>query len=161
MSEERDVPIVVVKKSSGFGAFLLGALCGAAAGLLFAPRSGEETQRELREGALRLRSDTEERLEGLRDELVEVYERAREDIGERVDLAREEIRHRRHQAQEAVRAGRSVARGARGDLERRVEESKRAYRESMQKEHAGAGQDGHEENGAAGEKESAATESEA
>jgi gas vesicle protein len=160
MSDDREVPIVVVKKGSGFGAFLLGALCGAAAGVLFAPRSGEETQRELREGALRLRSDAEDKLEGLRDDLVEVYERAREDVSERVDLAREEIRHRRHQAEEAVRAGRSVARGARGDLERRVAESKRAYRESMKGPGSGASEDGHEENGAAADRETASTESE-
>ncbi len=137
MSEENEVPIVVVKKSSGVTGFLLGLLCGAAAGILFAPRSGEETQRELREGALRLRSDAEGRLEGLREDLAGIYERAREDVTERVDLAREEIRHRRRQAEEAVRAGRSVARGAREDLERRVEESKRAYRDTIKsREHA-------------------------
>lgn len=134
MSEENEVPIVVVNKSSGFGAFLFGALCGAAAGILFAPRSGEETQRELREGALRLRADAEGKLGELRDELVEVYENAREDISGRIDLAREEVRHRRRQAEEAVRAGRTAARGARDDLERRLAESKRAYRESLSKE---------------------------
>lgn len=134
MSQENETPIVVVKKSSGFGAFLFGALCGAAAGILFAPRSGEETQRELREGALRLRSDAEGKLSELRDELVDVYERAREDVSERVDLAREEVRHRRHQAEEAVRAGKTAARGARSDLEQRLQESKRAYRESLAKD---------------------------
>jgi len=137
MSEEKEVPIVVVRKSSGFGAFLLGALCGAAAGVLFAPRSGEETQRDLREGALKLRSDAEGKLSELRDELVEVYERAREDVSERIDLAREEVRHRRHQAGEAVRAGKTAARGARSDLERRLAESKRAYRESLAGEDEG------------------------
>jgi gas vesicle protein len=154
MSEDKEVPIVVVKKSSGFGAFVIGALCGAAAGLLFAPRSGEETQRELREGALRLRAEAEEKLGDLRDDLVDVYERARGDISDRVDLARAEIQHRRRQAQEAVRAGRSVARGARDDLERRVAESKRAYKESVGRQEepetsvepeaaaAGAGEDG-------------------
>lgn len=41
---------------------LFGALAGAAAALLMAPRSGEETQEELRRRGLELRSATEERL---------------------------------------------------------------------------------------------------
>ncbi|HKK27610.1 MAG TPA: YtxH domain-containing protein [Gemmatimonadota bacterium] len=161
MSQENETPVVVVKKSSGFGAFLFGALCGAAAGILFAPRSGEETQRELREGALRLRSDAEGKLGELRDELVDVYERAREDVSERVDLAREEVRHRRHRAEEAVRAGKTAARGARSDLERRLQESKRAYRESLAKDEDREGRPAAEAGEGAAEAEEAEAGSEA
>jgi len=161
MSQENETPIVVVKKSSGFGAFLFGALCGAAAGILFAPRSGEETQRELREGALRLRSDAEGKLNELRDELVDVYESAREDIAERVDLAREEVRHRRHQAGEAVRAGKTAARGARSDLERRLAESKRAYRESLTRDEERREERAERPAGEAGEGAAEAEEAEA
>lgn len=130
--QEKDVPVVVVEeRSTGIGGFLFGALLGAAAGLLFAPKSGEETQEEIREGASKLRSDAEEKLADLREELADVYERAREDVATRVDSAREEIDRRRSRAEEAVRTGRDVARSARDDLETRVEESKRAYREAV------------------------------
>lgn len=132
MSQEKDLPVVVVeKRSSGLGSFLFGAALGAAAGLLFAPRSGEETQEELREGASRLRSDAEEKLSDLREDLSDVYERTREDVARRVDAARDEIDRRRSRAEEAVRASRDVAKSARQDLEQRVEESKRAYKEAV------------------------------
>lgn len=132
MSDEQEVPYVVVeKRGSGVGSFLLGVICGAAAGLLFAPRSGEETQRELRERALHLRDDAEEKLEELRGELSEVYERAREDVADRVDRARDEIRERRRRAEQFVQTGRSAAQSARSDLEKRVAESKRAYKEAV------------------------------
>lgn len=132
MAEDKEVPYVVVeKRGSGLGSFLLGAVLGAAAGLLFAPKSGEETQRELREGALKLGVDAENKLHELREELADVYERARDDVTERVDRARSEVRERKRQAQEAVRAGTRAARDARTDLEERVEESKRAYKEAV------------------------------
>ena len=35
-------------KKKGFGGFLAGALLGAGAGLLFAPKAGEETRKELK-----------------------------------------------------------------------------------------------------------------
>lgn len=37
------------KKSSGFGKFLLGAGIGVGLGILFAPKSGKETRKELKE----------------------------------------------------------------------------------------------------------------
>ena len=37
------------KKSSGFGKFLAGAAIGAGLGVLFAPKSGKDTRRELKE----------------------------------------------------------------------------------------------------------------
>lgn len=133
MASENDLPVVIVEKESGsgLGGFLLGLLCGAAAGVLLAPQSGEETQRELREGAEKLRGEAEEKLADLRAELSDVYDRARDDVSDRVASAREEMEERGRRAKEAVRVGKSAARSARDDLERRVEESKRAYKESV------------------------------
>lgn len=37
------------KKSSGFGKFALGAVVGASLGILFAPKKGSETRRELKQ----------------------------------------------------------------------------------------------------------------
>ena len=50
MRDREDVPTIVVERDSGgagAGAFLLGALLGAGIALLFAPKSGAETQEEL------------------------------------------------------------------------------------------------------------------
>jgi len=44
-----DEPIVVIEKNEpGIGTFLVGLAVGAGLALLFAPRSGEETRREVR-----------------------------------------------------------------------------------------------------------------
>lgn len=137
MSERQDESYVIVeRRGSGLGAFLVGAICGAVAGILFAPRSGEETQRELREGALKLRVDAENKLNDLRDEVTEIYERAREDVSERVEGAREELERRGQDAREAVRVGTDAAKSARADLERRVAESKEAYRSAVREQEA-------------------------
>jgi gas vesicle protein len=45
---------------STVGGFLVGGLIGAAAALLFAPRSGEETRAEIREKVVDLRDRTSE-----------------------------------------------------------------------------------------------------
>lgn len=143
--KKKDTPVVIVEKDSGssVGGFLVGLLTGAVAGLLLAPKSGEETQQEIREGALKLRVDAENKLADLREELTDIYERAREDVSERMDAARDEINERRRRAEEAVRAGRTAASSARTDLERRVEESKQAYKEAVGAE-SGGGEGGDE-----------------
>lgn len=55
------------RSGSSFGSVLLGlitgALAGAAAGLLFAPRAGEETQAEIRRRGEKLRDQAESKLE--------------------------------------------------------------------------------------------------
>lgn len=47
--EKRKVRIQMNKKKSGLGKFLLGAGIGAGLGILFAPKSGSETRKELKE----------------------------------------------------------------------------------------------------------------
>ena len=56
MRDHDDVPYIVIERSgSGMAPFVWGALMGAAAALLFAPKSGAETQRDLKERATKLR----------------------------------------------------------------------------------------------------------
>lgn len=154
MAEQQEVPYVVVeKRGSGLGSFLFGAVLGAAAGILFAPKSGEETQRDLKEGARRLRADAEAKLDDLRGEISDVYDRAREDVSDRLREARDEVSVRKRQAEEALRVGRDAARSAREDLERRVAESKKAYKEAVGEETEGT-----DESEEAGETEPAGTE---
>lgn len=138
MSENQEVPYIVIeKRGSSLAAFLWGAVAGAATALLFAPKSGEETQRELKEGARRFREDAEDKLDELRHSVEEGYERMRSDVTDRVGQARQEVQERKHAAEEALRAGKEAARRAREDLERRVAESKADYRAEMDREAPG------------------------
>jgi gas vesicle protein len=133
MSEYEQQPYVIVeKRGTGILAFFLGAAVGAATALLLAPRSGEETQQELRDRARRLREGAEERIGELRGSVEEGYEKARDEIGDRVETARETVRDRKLRAEEALKAGKDAASRARTDLEQRVAESKAAYKAALE-----------------------------
>jgi gas vesicle protein len=115
---DRDQPYIVVERGrGGLGTFLIGALIGAGAALLLAPKSGEETQEELKAQARKWRELAEERV---RD--------AQRSLEDRLDQAREGVHDRMETVRGAVEAGRQAAVDARGDLERKLEQSKAAYR---------------------------------
>ena len=132
MSEQDQQPYVIVeRRASGVVAFLCGALVGAGVALLLAPKSGRETQADLREGARRLKEGTGERLTDLRGTLGERYDRTRDQVDARVDAFRKNVADRQQKAGEAIKAGKDAARQARSDLEARVAESKEAYRTAL------------------------------
>lgn len=134
MSEQEQQPYVVVeRRASGVVAFLCGALVGAGVALLLAPKSGRETQADLKEGARRLREGTGERLTDLRDTLGERYDRTRDQVETQVGAFRRNVADRQKKAGEAIKAGKDAARQARSDLEARVSESKEAYRAALAK----------------------------
>ena len=115
---DRD-PVVIVEKSSnsGMGAFVVGALLGAGAALLLAPKSGRETQEELKQQVQKWKGVAEERMRDAGEALERGIEGARQGVEERVD-----------QVRGAVEAGRQAAAEAREDLEHKLEQSKAAYR---------------------------------
>ena len=119
MRDRDEVPYIVIERDSGggVGSFVLGALVGAGLALLFAPKSGEETQEELREQARKLRSAAEERVK-----------EAQRQLEDRLDDAREGARSRYEDVCEALDTGRAAAVDARGDLQEKLERSKAAYR---------------------------------
>jgi gas vesicle protein len=119
MKDRDEVPYFVIERESGggVGSFLLGALLGAGVALLFAPRSGAETQQDLKERALALRDAAEERMKEAQAQIEDRLEHAREELMERVDAVKE-----------AVESGRATAREAREELEEKIERSKAAYK---------------------------------
>lgn len=132
MSEQDQQPYVVVeRRASGVVAFLCGALVGAGVALLLAPKSGRETQADLKEGARRFREGTGERLTDLRDTLGDRYDRTRDRVETQVGAFRRNVADRQKKAGEAIKAGKDAARQARSDLEARVSESKEAYRAAL------------------------------
>lgn len=100
---------------------MLGALVGAALALLFAPKSGAETQEDLKEQARKMRSVAEERVK-----------EAQEQVEERLEGVRDGVQARYEDVKDAVGTGRSAATDARSDLERKLHRSKAAYRAGVQ-----------------------------
>lgn len=141
MRDQHDVPYIVIEREGAgqIGGFLVGALLGAGLALLFAPKTGEETQADLRERALKLRDAAEDRMR-----------EAQRNLEGRLDHAREGVQTRVNEVRDAVDAGRNAAHDARGDLERKLERSKAAYRAGVQAARDTAVTEAAEEDGAQG-----------
>ena len=102
-------------EKSGFGYFLLGLGIGVAAGMLWAPRSGEETRQILAdragEGADYLRSRAQDGSEYVRQRADE-FKQSATDIYEK---GRSTVNRQRETLNAAVEAGKQAYREAVGD----------------------------------------------
>jgi gas vesicle protein len=78
-------------------AFLLGGAIGAALALLYAPSSGEETRRRMREGVDRAKG-----------RVREGYESALEEAEERIESAKGYVRDKKDEAKAAYEAGKEA-----------------------------------------------------
>jgi len=128
MGDYDDLPHIVIERRGAGSAFVLGALVGAGAALLLAPRSGAETQAEIVRAALGLRSAAGDRVGGARGAMVGRVERTRGQLVDGVSAVRGAVESRAAQAHSAVGVGRAAAVDARAELRRRVEEAKATYR---------------------------------
>lgn len=140
MPERDNVPHIIIERAGlggGVGPFLLGAILGAGAALLLAPRTGKETQREIRERASRLGEGAERVVRDLQHQFEERIDHARGDVMERVEAIRG-----------AVDSGIEAAQHARSELEERIDRSKAAYRASARSSEDDAGDDKEEAEGA-------------
>lgn len=118
MADHDEGPYVIIERRTGsFGTFVWGLLLGAGAALLFAPKSGRETRRELTEGVERMRDRTETRVRELQRNVNETVEDVRRQVEEGLDSARR-----------AVDSGREAARASREEMERRMRGSADAVR---------------------------------
>lgn len=126
--DDDDEPMVVIEKHDGSArSFFWGLLAGAGIALLFAPRSGEETRREIKRSAGRVKLIAQDTAEDLTDTVLDKYEHARRTVENTIDATKEAIDLKKKQASNAMRAGREAAQEARDDLERRIAETKAAY----------------------------------
>jgi gas vesicle protein len=123
-----DQPFVVIEKTTtSMSSFLVGLALGAGVALLLAPRTGEETRRELRRSARRIREAAQGVADDVTQSVAGTFTEARQQVEERLDSARRAVELKKQQVSRAVEAGRAAAQQARDDLERRIAETKAAY----------------------------------
>jgi gas vesicle protein len=128
---EGDEPFVVIEqRPAGIGPFVAGLAIGAGLALLFAPKSGEETRRQLQRQARRVSDQAQDFVSDLSGSVGDTINQAKEKIGNRIDAARDAVELKRRQVTNAVEAGREAAQQARVELEQRIAETKAAYKES-------------------------------
>ena len=89
------------RDGSGFLWFLAGLGIGAAVGILYAPKSGDEVRRQLREAA-----------EDLPDKAKERARQAREQAGSWAEKGRDYLNQQKDQIRSAYEAGRQAYREA-------------------------------------------------
>lgn len=129
--DDEDGPFVVIEKSEpGIGTFVTGVLIGAGIALLFAPRTGVETRRDLQRRAKRVGDQAQDLVSEVTGSVSHTINAAKERVGERIDSTRQAVELKRRQVTNAVDAGRAAAQQARVELEQRIAETKAAYKES-------------------------------
>jgi gas vesicle protein len=129
--DDDDEPYVVIEKSEpGIGTFLAGLAVGAGIALLFAPRSGEETRRDLERRARKIGGQAQDLVSDVTESVTEKIQEAKAGVESRIDSARNAVELKRRQVNNAVDAGRAAAQQARVELEQRIAETKAAYKES-------------------------------
>jgi gas vesicle protein len=109
----------VEKSEGGLGAFFWGALLGAGVALLFAPQSGEETRRLIKNRGRRLWAAAEEKAAELQDLVTSSIDSAKSRVEDVID-------DRRQQAREVMDAGKAAVHSARDELERRLADARAA-----------------------------------
>jgi gas vesicle protein len=82
-----------IEREDGGGSFLMGLLAGtvlgAGLGMLFAPKAGSETRRQLSDQATRLRSTANETYQQASEKMHQTYNQASEKVSQIVDRGRE------------------------------------------------------------------------
>src|SRR5689334_20384412 len=116
--DEDDQPYAVIERRSegGVGAFLLGIALGAGGAILLAPRSGEETRRDIKRRARRVRKAAENVATEVTDTVVDTFQEARRRVEDQIDSALHVVDVKRQQMHRAMEAGRAAAREARDEL---------------------------------------------
>jgi gas vesicle protein len=121
--------VVIERREPGIGAFVLGAAIGAGLALLFAPRTGEETRRELQRQARKMGDQAQDFVSEVTESVSNTFQSAKEKVESSIDSTKNAVELKRRQVSNAVDAGRAAAQQARVELEQRIAETKAAYKQ--------------------------------
>ena len=123
-------PYVVIERSEpGIGTFVMGLAIGAGLALLLAPRTGEETRRDLQRRARKIGDQAQDLVSEVTESVTNTLHAAKDRVGSSIDSTRSAVEIKRRQVTNAVHAGRAAAQQARVELEQRIAETKAAYKE--------------------------------
>jgi len=129
--DDDEAPYLIVEnREGGIMPFLIGLVVGAGIALLLAPKSGEDTRRDIVDGVKRAKDIARDAVGDLTEAIEDTVATARERVHDKLHSAREAVDTRRHRVSNAVEAGRAAAREAREELEYRLAETKAAYKDT-------------------------------
>lgn len=107
-----------------FTGFLLGAVVGAAAALLLAPQSGEETREVIRERGIELQGRMGQTTEDARRRAEDVAAQARDRAAQAQDRSRSVLEEQKSRLQDAIDQGKEAAARKREELTARFNAEK-------------------------------------
>ena len=122
--------VIVEKRDSGVGSFIIGLALGAGVALLLAPQSGEETRRVIARRARRAQEAAQDFVEDVSGTVADKFNEVRATVEERIDATFEAVDTKKRQVSNAFEAGRAAARQTRGELKNRIAERKAAYKDT-------------------------------
>ena len=129
--DDDEGPYVVIERSEpGIGTLVIGLAIGAGLALLFAPRTGEETRRDLQRRARKMGDQAQDFVSEVTESVSNTIHAAKDKVDASIDSTRTAVDLKRRQVSNAVDAGRAAAAQARVELEQRIAETKAAYKES-------------------------------
>ncbi|NOZ24862.1 MAG: YtxH domain-containing protein [Nitrospirae bacterium] len=89
---------------SMFFAFLLGSLVGAGAALIFAPQSGPETRKRVKD----LAEDVKEKTAGIKEKVTQRVEQGKDAVSTTIEKGREFIEEQKTALSSAIEAGKEA-----------------------------------------------------
>ncbi len=123
-------------EKGGFGWFLMGIGVGAALGVLYAPKAGNETRDDLASTAREKSEFVKQRSRQAADQVNDLVDRGRDHLNEYVDRSKEVVDRGRAQWDQYVDRGRQVVSEHADKVSSAVEEGKRAYRNTSSSDEA-------------------------
>jgi len=122
-------PLLAETGAKPIGTFVMGLAIGAGLALLLAPRTGEETRRDLQRRARKIGDQAQDLVSEVTESVSNTLHAAKDRVESSIDSTRSAVEIKRRQVTNAVHAGRAAAQQARVELEQRIAETKAAYKE--------------------------------
>jgi gas vesicle protein len=112
---------------SSFSWFLAGLSLGSLLGVLYAPRSGQQTREELVAGALGSSELVRQRSREAKRAAAEYVDRSKDQVNDYVNRGKEQVDHLSSKSREAVEAGRQKINEAYNQSRQAVAEQKEKF----------------------------------
>ena len=111
----------------GFGWFLVGLGIGAAAGVLYAPKAGQETREDLASSAREGSEFVRQRSRQAADKVTDFADRGRDQLNEYVDKGKDAVDRGRAQWEEFVERGKNLVSEQSTRVNAAVDAGRQAY----------------------------------
>lgn len=120
------------RRGGGFVCFVLGVIVGAIGGVLLAPKSGEETRKELKERADGLLEEGKDIYSTQKEKVIEAYEKGKQVAAEKTGELKKRIGEAREKLSETISESVETTKEKVGQAAKKIEEVKEEIEEKIE-----------------------------